>query len=102
MIDRRTLLTAAAALAASPASAWAQSAFRSRRISVETRGSGPDLMLIPGLASTAEVWRSTADRIAGRRLHLVSVRGFGDLAPDQNGSGAVSGPVAAEVGRYIA
>jgi pimeloyl-ACP methyl ester carboxylesterase len=101
MMDRRSLLAGAVALALSPAPGWAQAPFRSRRITVETRGDGPDLILIPGLASTADVWRWTADRLAGPRLHLVSVRGFGDLAADQNGSGAVSGPVAAEIGRYI-
>jgi pimeloyl-ACP methyl ester carboxylesterase len=101
MIDRRTLLAAGAALSLSPTSGWAQTPFRSRRIAVQTRGEGPDLILIPGLASTAEVWRSTADRLEGRRLHLVSVRGFGDLAADQNASGPVSGPVATEIGRYI-
>ncbi|WP_292098394.1 alpha/beta hydrolase [Brevundimonas sp.] len=60
------------------------------------------MILIPGLASTAEVWRGVADRLAGqRRLHLVSVRGFGDLAPGANASGAVMAAIAAEVRRYI-
>ena len=80
----------------------AQAAFRSRRISVTTRGRGADVLLIPGLASTAEVWRGVADRLAGRRrLHLVSVRGFGDLPAGANASGAVMAAVAAEVRRYI-
>ena len=61
------------------------------------------MILIPGLASTAEVWRGVADRLAGkRRLHLVSVRGFGDLAAGANASGAVMAAVAADVRRYIA
>ena len=81
----------------------AQTPFRSRRITVTTRGRGPDVLLIPGLASTAEVWRGVADRLAGRRrLHLVSVRGFGDLPAGANASGAVMAAVAAEVRRYIA
>jgi pimeloyl-[acyl-carrier protein] methyl ester esterase len=80
----------------------AQTAFSSRRITVTTRGRGPDVLLIPGLASTAEVWRGVADRLAGkRRLHLVSVRGFGDLPAGANGNGAVLAAVAAEVRRYI-
>ena len=80
----------------------AQTAFRSQRIAVSARGRGPDLILIPGLASTAEVWRGVADRLAGkRRLHLVSVRGFGDLAAGANASGAVMAAVATEVRRYI-
>jgi pimeloyl-[acyl-carrier protein] methyl ester esterase len=89
------------ALASAPG-AWAQTAFVSRRITVESRGRGPDLILIPGLASTADVWRATADRLAGRyRLHLVSVRGFGDLAAQANGEGGVLNAVAGEVLRYI-
>ncbi|MDP2117528.1 MAG: alpha/beta hydrolase [Brevundimonas sp.] len=81
----------------------AQAGFSSRRITVATRGRGPDVILIPGLASTAEVWRGVADRLGGRRrLHLVSVRGFGDLAPGDNASGAVMAAVAGEVRRYIA
>lgn len=103
MIHRRDLLTGlAAASALAPTAGWTQSAFASRRITVQTRGEGPDLILIPGLASTADVWRSTADRMPNRRLHLISVRGFGTLAPDLNASGVVSTPVAAEIGRYIA
>jgi pimeloyl-ACP methyl ester carboxylesterase len=94
--------TGALALTASAPGAWAQAGFASRRITVETRGHGPDLILIPGLASTAAVWRSTADRLADRyRLHLISVRGFGDLAAQANSDGEVLGPVAGEVLRYI-
>jgi pimeloyl-[acyl-carrier protein] methyl ester esterase len=81
----------------------AQTAYRSRRIAVSTRGRGADVLLIPGLASTAEVWRGVADRLAGkRRLHLISVRGFGDLPAGANANGAVMAAVAAEVRRYIA
>ena len=104
MPNRRLLLAATAGLAAGVAgSGWAQPAFSSRRIAVQTRGRGPDLILIPGLASTAAVWARTAERLEGeRRLHLVSVRGFGDLAPQANGSGAILGAVSAEIRRYIA
>lgn len=77
--------------------------FRSDRIVVETRGRGPDVILIPGLASTGDVWRRTANRLDDRyRVHLVSVRGFGDVPAGANAAGAVSGPVAAEVRRYMA
>lgn len=110
MEQRRNILKglAGSALAAGASAlapgAWAQAAgFRSSRIVVETRGSGPDLILVPGLASTAAVWRGTADRLAGRRrLHLVSVRGFGELAPGANAQGAVIGAVAGEIRRYVA
>ena len=89
------------AAAGAPARAWAP--FQSTRITVETRGDGPDLILIPGLASTSAVWSRTAARLADRRrLHLVSVRGFGDLPARGNASGAIMAGVAGEVRRYIA
>lgn len=106
MQDRRRILTgltAAALLAGTGSGARAQAAFHSRRIAVATRGRGPDVILIPGLASTAEVWRGVADRLAGRRrLHLISVRGFGDLPPGDNARGAVMTAIAGDVRRYIA
>lgn len=90
------------ALFAAPLAAEAQTPFQSTRIAVETRGRGPDVVLIPGLASTPEVWRRLADRLDDdHRVHLVSIRGFGPLAPGANRSGAVSAPVAAEIRRYI-
>ena len=105
MEQRRNILrglVAGAVLWSAGSSVRAQTAFSSRRISVTTRGRGADVLLIPGLASTAEVWRGVADRLAGkRRLHLVSVRGFGDLPAGANASGAVMAAVAAEVRRYI-
>jgi pimeloyl-[acyl-carrier protein] methyl ester esterase len=107
MEQRRNILkglAAGAALAAAgPTPTWAQARFASQRIVVETRGRGPDLVLIPGLASTSAVWKSTADRMADRRrLHLISVRGFGDLPPGANARGAIGAAVAAEVRRYLA
>ncbi|KQY85093.1 alpha/beta hydrolase [Brevundimonas sp. Root1423] len=106
MEQRRQILkgfaTGAALLASGPV-AWAQTAFRSPRITVTTRGRGPDVILIPGLASTAAVWSGLADQLAGRRrLHLVSVRGFGDLAAQGNADGSVMPGVANEVRRYMA
>ncbi|WP_409019337.1 alpha/beta fold hydrolase [Brevundimonas vesicularis] len=76
--------------------------FVSERIHVEVRGEGPDVILIPGLASTAAIWDRTARALEGRyRLHLITVKGFGDLAPAANASGLISAPVATEVARYI-
>jgi pimeloyl-ACP methyl ester carboxylesterase len=85
---------AAAATAAEPA-------FTSDRISVEVRGSGPDVVLIPGLSSSPEVWKSTVEAVPGYRYHLVHVAGFAGKAPGANASGPVMAPVADEIGRYI-
>ncbi len=96
------LLAVLSAPLAAPSTALAQTPFQSTRIAVEVRGHGPDVVLIPGLASTPDVWRRTADRLDNtHRVHLVSVRGFGPLAAGGNGRGAISAPVAAEIRRYI-
>lgn len=89
------------AAAASGVPAFAQTPFQSSRVTVQTRGAGADVILIPGLASTSAVWARTAERIRGRRLHLVSVKGFGDLAADGNVEGPIMAGVAAELRRYV-
>src|SRR5690606_41291035 len=63
-------------------SAMAQeAAFVPTRFSVEVRGEGPDVIFIPGLATSREVWRDAAERLGpGRRAHLLQVRGFGEPA----------------------
>ncbi len=87
---------------AAPAPTPTPALFQSSRILVETKGQGPDVVLIPGLASTSAVWARTAAALEGRyRVHLVTVRGFGETAPGGNAEGLVSAPVAAEIRRYI-
>jgi pimeloyl-[acyl-carrier protein] methyl ester esterase len=89
-------------LSPSAVSAQAQ-AFRSDRIVVTVQGEGPDVILIPGLASTSEVWARTANRLDDRyRVHLVTVRGFGSVPAGANADGVLVGPVAGELRRYIA
>jgi pimeloyl-ACP methyl ester carboxylesterase len=87
----------AAALIASPA--WA--AFKSDRIAVTTEGSGPDVVLVHGLASTKNVWKGTIERVPGYRYHLVQIAGMGANPPQGNAQGAVVAPVAEEIARYI-
>src|SRR5690606_25103963 len=80
---------------AAPAPTPTPALFQSSRILVETKGQGPDVVLIPGLASTSAVWARTAAALEGRyRVHLVTVRGFGETAPGGNAEGLVSAPVA--------
>lgn len=80
----------------------APAAFRSDRILVEARGRGPDVVFIPGLGSTGDAWRATARRLEGRyRVHLVTVRGFGSVAPSANATGPLEAPAAREIRRYI-
>ena len=73
------------------------------RISVEVVGSGPDIVMIPGLASTRETWRHTAERLRGRyRVHLVNVAGFGGEPARANATGPVFEPVADDIDGYLA
>ncbi len=83
------------------ADATATAAFISPRITVEVVGTGPDVVLIPGLSSSPAVWRSTIAALPGYRYHLIHVRGFAGLAPDANGTGPVVSPVADEIARYV-
>lgn len=49
----------------------------------EVVGTGPDLVLVPGLGSSPEVWEGVKDSLArDYRLHLVHVAGFAGRAPE--------------------
>jgi pimeloyl-ACP methyl ester carboxylesterase len=106
MMIRRGFLALTAALALS-ACATAQTeappAFTSDRISVVTRGAGPDVIFIPGLSSHRDVWAETADALDDRyTVHLVQLNGFGGFPAAGNAEGPVAAPVAEEIARYIA
>ncbi len=48
----------------------------------EVAGKGPDLVLVPGLASAPQVWDGVRERLAkDYRLHLVHIAGFAGRAP---------------------
>ena len=86
----------ALALGALPASA------EPTRFSVEVSGEGPDVIFIPGLATSREVWRDAVrDLGPGYRVHLVQVKGFGESA-GPNAEGAILEPLVEELARYIA
>jgi pimeloyl-ACP methyl ester carboxylesterase len=80
----------------------ARASFASERIGVTVRGEGPDVVLIPGLSSSPEVWTSTMEAMPGYRYHLVHVAGFAGRPGGANASGPVVAPVAEEIARYIA
>ncbi|WP_395942712.1 alpha/beta fold hydrolase [Brevundimonas sp.] len=91
------------ARAESPAlvAAHAAAPFVSDRLSVEVVGAGPDVILIPGLGSSREVWRATADRLkATHRVHLVQLAGFAGEAWT-HGDGAFVDPEVEELARYV-
>jgi len=85
-----------------PAAAQAQAdqPFRSDRLSVEVVGAGPDVVLIPGFASSREVWRPLAERLkATHRVHLVQLAGF--AGEPWAGEGPFLEPMLAELQRYV-
>lgn len=106
MIAKTVFTALAAALLslphASPAHAQAaQSAVAPTRFSVEVVGRGPDVILIPGLATPREVWRPAAEALkGGYRIHLVQLRGFGEPA-GANAEGPVLEAFVGELAAYI-
>jgi N-formylmaleamate deformylase len=100
-MSRRVFLAiaVAAALLAGPAAA---SPFKPTRISVAVRGSGPDVILIPGLSASRGIWNGTVAALPGYRYHLVQVAGFAGTPAARNAAGRVAAPVADEIARYIA
>ena len=86
---------------AEPARAEAP-AFVSDRLSVEVMGQGPDVVLIPGFASSRDVWRPLAERLsATHRVHLVQLAGFAG-EPWSHGDGAFVQPAVDDLARYAA
>jgi pimeloyl-ACP methyl ester carboxylesterase len=73
------------------------------RISVTVTGKGPDVILIPGLASSAHVWDATVAALAPHyRVHVVQVAGFAGVPAGANASGPVMVPTIEAIHAYIA
>ena len=75
--------------------------FASSRITVEVVGSGPDVILIPGLTASSGIWKGTTAAVPGYRYHLVQVSGFAGTPARGNAKGELVAPIAAEIARYI-
>ncbi|OYX29164.1 MAG: alpha/beta hydrolase [Caulobacterales bacterium 32-69-10] len=86
--------------------------FASDRIHVRIDGDmdGRDIILIPGLSSSPEIWQGTVDHLTaqdgvGWRVHRIHVQGFAGAPAEANAQGAtptpVAAPVAEEIARYI-
>ena len=107
-MNRRALLVGALAfglVGSAPTSLVAApnpARFEPTRFSVQVRGTGPDVILIPGLTSGREVWNGTVAGVPGYRYHLIQVAGFAGQPAGPNARGAVVQPVADEIARYIA
>lgn len=87
--------------ASAPQPAAPARAFAPTRFSVQVVGTGPDVILIPGLAGSRDVWRGTSAAVPGYRYHLVQVAGFSGAPAGGNARGQVVAPLAEEIARYI-
>lgn len=71
-------------------------------ISVLVQGSGTDIILIPGFASSYEVWADLASRLRqSHRLHLVQVAGFAGSPAVTNPDGRVVASTVEAISEYI-
>lgn len=71
-------------------------------ISVQTQGSGTDVILIPGLASSRGIW---TDLVSGlqlnHRVHLLELAGFASTPAISRRDGKVIAPVVDAIAEYI-
>lgn len=101
-MQRRGFVALLTALVLAACASAPEARFSSDRISVVTRGSGQDVIFIPGLSSSRDIWNTTADALgAGYRVHLVQLNGFAGAPVGGAGEGPVAAPAAEEIARYI-
>lgn len=94
------LLVAAALIA--PCLAHADTTVVRDRFSDEIAGQGPDLVFIPGLASSRDTWKAVAERLKARyRVHLIQVAGFAGESARGNAGGEVVVPTAEAIDAYL-
>lgn len=89
-----------ASTAQSPSVASEQ--LNAQRISVQTQGSGSDVILIPGLASSRDVWAGLAAELSKHhRIHLIELAGFASTPAIANPDGKVIAPAVDAIAEYI-
>ncbi|MGH6871638.1 MAG: alpha/beta fold hydrolase [Rhizomicrobium sp.] len=72
------------------------------RFSDEIVGKGPDIVFIPGLASSRETWKAQAQRLSEHyRVHLIQIAGFAGEPSRANATGAVLVPAAEAIDAYL-
>ncbi|MCL8300384.1 alpha/beta fold hydrolase [Pseudomonas mosselii] len=97
-----TLSLMSVSLSASPGQPSSPLPTDQQRISVQVEGEGRDVILIPGLASSREVWADLATRLRqDHRLHLVQLAGFAGSPAVTDSEGKVLAPVAEAIADYI-
>ncbi len=77
-------------------------AFQPSRFTVTTVGTGPDVILIPGLASSPKVYAPLVARLKGHyRLHLVQISGFAGAPSAGNRAAPVVSGMVDELATYV-
>ncbi len=90
-----------ASCAANPKEARDAAKLEGKHFSVVVEGSGPDVILIPGLSTPRDVWEPTVAALRNcYTVHSVQIRGFGDDA-GINADGPVIEPFVKELADYI-
>lgn len=93
---KRSFLMNAAALSFSLAFLAQPAAHAATAFKAEVSGSGPAVILIPGLASSGDVWQGTARHLCGpRQCHVLTLAGFA-------GQPAIAGDLLPQVERQLA
>ena len=86
------------------ATAASQSPDRPARFSMIVSGQGPDVVLIPGLATPGDVWDATVTQLApSHRVHVARVAGFGGVDAGINkDEGDILPALVTEMAQYVA
>jgi pimeloyl-ACP methyl ester carboxylesterase len=94
-----TTTTTAAATTATPAP---PADFRPTRFFTHVEGSGPDVIMIPGLGSSRDVWKDEAAHLTAHyRVHLVQIRGFAGYPAPKDATGPMLQTIVTELAQYI-
>ncbi len=100
---RSILNAAAAAIALALPSLGLSAAYAQERFTTTVTGpeDAPVVILIPGLASSREVWTATAAALDDtHRVHVLNVRGFAGEPAGANADGPVLQPLIDEIAAY--
>lgn len=99
-------LLAAAVLCAPAIAGAAHPAFEVATTGQADPGPGRHVILIPGLASSGEVWQDTATHLcapgSGRQCHVLTLAGFAGVAPLAPTAGGLLAQAQRQIAAYIA
>lgn len=88
--------------AMSGAAGTANSSDLQQRISVTAEGRGSDIILIPGIACSRDIWRGLVSQLGkNHRFHLVQIAGFANEPAISDDGDSVIAPAAEAIVDYI-